>query len=167
MKKLELSFVEVALVRKSYAAIDADLMDVLATFYERLKLIEPSFKIKANAKHEVTNRAIISMLVLVIARLDSLASLAMWLKPLGTTYHGRGIHDYYFASVGNALLQTLGFYLGSKFDRMTSIAWLNLYSVIVSHMQEGVNAPEPMRVVEKLTDAELDYAALGVVLNTI
>jgi hemoglobin-like flavoprotein len=99
------------------------------------------------------------MLKLVISRLDNLDSLAIWLKPLGTKYQGRGIHDFYYASVGNAMLQTLHFYLGAQFDTKTREAWLNLYDAIISHLlSDAVEKPHVCKV-EKNIDVALQYAA--------
>jgi hypothetical protein len=43
MESFELSFDAVARVRTSYKNIDAGLIEILTTFYERLHFIEPTF----------------------------------------------------------------------------------------------------------------------------
>ena len=159
MENIELSFGEIARVQSSYNNLNLNLMNVLATFYARLHIIEPTFKMTTSPEYEIANRAIISMLKLVLSRLDNLDSLAIWLKPLGVKYQGRGIHDFYYASVGNALLQTLHFYLGAQFDAKTRVAWLNLYDVIILHMLADIDETKFVPGIEKSVVAALQYAA--------
>ena len=159
MENIELSFGEIARVQSSYNNLNLNLMNVLATFYARLHIIEPTFKMTTSPEYEIANRAIISMLKLILSRLDNLDSLAIWLKPLGVKYQGRGIHDFYYASVGNALLQTLHFYLGAQFDAKTRVAWLNLYDVIILHMLADIDETKFVPGIEKSVVAALQYAA--------
>jgi hemoglobin-like flavoprotein len=158
MENVGLSFGEIARVRSSYNNMKLDLMDVLATFYARLHMIEPTFTMTTSPEHEVANRAIISMIKLVLSRLDNLDSLAIWLKPLGVKYQGRGIHDFYYASTGNAMLQTLHYYLGAQFDAKTRVAWLNLYDAIISHMLADLNVTSYEHAIEKHVATSLQHA---------
>jgi hemoglobin-like flavoprotein len=80
---------------------------------------------------------LVLMINAAVNKLTDLGTLVPILQQLGQRHETYGVQPAHYATVGAALLKTLGQGLGSDFNREVEQAWTDLYGVIV-----GVMSPE-------------------------
>lgn len=127
----------VALVRRSFAAVEPIAGPAAALFYEHLFRADPSLRQLFKGDMTEQGSRLMTMIGGALALLDRPASLLPVLRQLGARHGGYGVRASHYDTVGAALLQTLADGLGDAFDDETRAAWVELYGVIARTMQEG------------------------------
>jgi len=80
-------------------------------------------------------RKLMTMLAMVVKGLERLDTLIPAVRALGERHAGYGVQDEHYATVGAALLWTLGQGLGDSFTPEVEAAWTVAYTVLADTMQ--------------------------------
>lgn len=126
---------EILLIRNSYDRVSIGLR-FSRNFYVRLFEIAPEFRRLFPEDLSAQVRKLTEMLASMVEKLDRPRELAALLESLGERHRGYGISAHHFAPVGRALFDTLASELGPEFDEPTCRAWIALYALCSSWMQE-------------------------------
>jgi hemoglobin-like flavoprotein len=112
-------------------------------FYQRLFELDPSLRplFKADLTNQI--RALMAMLSTAVFGLNRLEEITPAVQALGRRHVNYGVQDTHYATVGQALLDTLEKGLGSAFTPETRAAWTEAYGILASVMQEAAGEPVP------------------------
>jgi hemoglobin-like flavoprotein len=118
---LQASFAEVMVIRSQAAAL----------FYERLFALDPALK---PLFHDTDMRSqemkLMAALALVVGKLRQLGEVIPVLEGLAVKHVAYGVEEHHYATVGQALIQTLSLAFGERFTPELRSAWLTAYGTI-------------------------------------
>ncbi|CAN5695209.1 globin family protein [soil metagenome] len=128
-------------VRVSFALVQPIAGQAAETFYDNLFEADPQLRalFKGNMAHQ--GERLMAMIGSALGLLDRPASLLPVLRSLGARHVAYGVQDAHYATVGAALIKTLGQGLGDACTSEVRNAWIDLYSVISATMIEGAREP--------------------------
>ncbi len=130
---------DVELLESSFAQIRPRLSSFAASFYQVLFILHPETKpLFENTNMEAQEQKLAESLVLVVLNLRQLGFLTQALKDLGARHVQYGILPEHYPLVGNVILTTFRYYLGSDWTPEVKKAWKDAYNLISSIMLEGV-----------------------------
>jgi hemoglobin-like flavoprotein len=126
----------IALVQSTFAQLQPIAAHAAALFYDRLFLLDPSLRrlFRNDLRHQ--GEALMTMIGWAVTRLDRPAQLLPALRALGMRHRGYGVDEAHYATVGQALIETLELGLGAGFTADVRDAWLATYSMIAGTMRE-------------------------------
>jgi hemoglobin-like flavoprotein len=127
---------EIALIRESFDRISVGLR-FSQKFYAHLFEIAPELRVLFPPDLSAQVRKLIEMLAALVEKLDRPHELALTLEALGAQHRDHGVCAAHFAPVGRALFETLESELGPTFDNATRRAWIALYALASSWMQQS------------------------------
>jgi hemoglobin-like flavoprotein len=142
---------EINLVQVTFEEVRPNALAVAEIFYQRLFTLDPSLRplFKGDMVHQ--SRMLMAMLGAAVNGLTNLEALVPVVRQLGARHVNYGVQDEHYATVGSALIWTLGEGLGEKFNPATRDAWTAAYGLLSSVMllgaiearstKEAVNAP--------------------------
>ncbi|HEY6895502.1 MAG TPA: globin domain-containing protein [Rhodanobacteraceae bacterium] len=128
---------EIGLVRASFDHISVGLR-FSQKFYARLFEIAPELRVLFPPDLSAQVRKLMDMLATLVEKLDRPHELALTLEALGAQHRDYGVKPENFAPVGRALFETLEGELGPVFDEPTRRAWVALYALATSWMQQSI-----------------------------
>lgn len=114
------------------AEIAADL------FHARLFELDPKLKPMFRGDMKRQGMMLMSMLATAVRGLPQPEALVPVVKGLGRRHLAYGVKDEHFATVGQALIDTLAKGLGNDFTPDARDAWLAAYSLLSTVMKEGM-----------------------------
>lgn len=133
---------DLALLQQSFARIMPHREQAAALFYQNLFAIDPSAKpLFANSDMQAQGKKLMSALGTVIVRLRNPQGLSADLAALGRRHIEYGVTDAQYASVGQALLETLVQFFGEDFTPQLRNAWSSAYQLVSTAMIEGAHRP--------------------------
>ncbi len=125
----------ISLVRNSWDKV-LPIQDVAAKlFYDKLFELDPSLKPLFKGDMAEQGRKLMSMITLVVGRLDRLEPLIGAVQDLGRRHAGYGVKDEHYDTVAAALLDTLGKGLGEGFTQEVKLAWTEAYILLATAMK--------------------------------
>lgn len=131
---------QVALVQSSFARVQP-IADTAATlFYDRLFTLDPELRPLFKGDLAEQKRKLMTMLAVVVNGLSRLDQIVPAVQALGRRHASYGVHDEHYATVGAALLWTLGQGLGDGFTADVEAAWTAAYTLLAETMQTAVAA---------------------------
>ncbi len=134
---------QVALVRDSFRQVAPYADTVAMLFYGRLFALDPRLKpLFRGTDMREQRRKLVAALTLAVQALDRPEAVAPALRALGRRHAAYGVRPEHFATVGQALLDTLEEGLGSDFTGETRAAWAACYALVAATMQEGMAEAE-------------------------
>jgi hemoglobin-like flavoprotein len=127
------------LIRTSWAQV-APIADAAATiFYDRLFELDPSLRpMFAHTDMAGQRRNLMQTLTVVVKSIDRLGEIVPAVQALGRRHAGYGVKPEHFATVGQALLDTLAVGLGEGFTPDVREAWATAYGVLADVMMEAM-----------------------------
>ena len=132
---------QVQLVRRSFARLQPQAELVAKLFYSHLFQIDPGLQPLFRSDMEPQGRRLMQMLAAAVALLDHPDKLLPVLRDLGERHAGYGVQPEQYATVGEALIDTLGVSLGAqRFDAATREAWTTAYALVTETMLEAAVA---------------------------
>jgi hemoglobin-like flavoprotein len=126
---------EISLIRDSYDRVSAGRR-FARNFYARLFEIAPETRRLFPDDIAVQAGKLTEMLSTLVGKLDRPLELALALQALGVRHRSYGVASHHFGPVGRALLDTLASEIGPAFDDPARRAWIALYALAASWMQE-------------------------------
>lgn len=124
-------------------------------FYKRLFELQPSYKQYFNGEMKEQKRKLVAMLAFIVKSLDWPESawretvaeeddMFLIVLALGRRHTELyKIPDSTYATVGEALLWTLDYGLGKKFDEPARNAWTKVYTLVANTMKMGRLSVQP------------------------
>jgi hemoglobin-like flavoprotein len=128
------------LVQASFMEL-APVSEIAARFfYNRLFELNPRLRLLFKGEMHEQGRKLMQMIGLAVRSLDHPDTLIPTLQGLGQRHSGYGVKEEDYEAVGAALIATLEAELGSKFTPETRSAWVAVYDLVASVMQQPVAA---------------------------
>lgn len=118
---------QVALVRRSFAAVAPRTDEAARLFYGRLFTLAPDARALFKTDLTAQGRKLFQTLAGVVDALDRPDELVPTAQALAVRHVGYGAKPEHYFKVGAALLETLRGALGPAFDRATEDAWEAAY----------------------------------------
>jgi hemoglobin-like flavoprotein len=132
----------VPLVTQSWAQVAPIAREAAALFYGNLFGADPSLKPLFRGQNmEAQGAKLMQMIGAAVAKLNDLPTLVPILEALGRRHADYGVQDAHYATVGGALLKTLGQGLGDAFTPAVEAAWTEVYGVMATVMIDASHAP--------------------------
>ena len=128
---------QVQLVQTSFAQLQPVASDAAALFYTNLFEADPQLRPLFKGVIADQGERLMGMIGSAVGLLDRPAALLPVLRMLGARHLAYGVQTHHYATVGSALLKTLGQGLGEGFSADHHDAWATLYGVISRSMQQG------------------------------
>jgi hemoglobin-like flavoprotein len=123
------------LIQDSWSRV-VPIADVAATaFYDRLFELDPDLRaLFAHTDMARQKQLLVQTLAVVVKSIDRLEQVVPAVQALGRRHAGYGVEPADFATVGQALLDTLAFGLGEAFDDEVRAAWTAAYTTLAEVM---------------------------------
>ena len=128
---------QIELVQSSFIRI-LPLADAAAQiFYKRLFELDPSLRAMFGSDMRQQGKKLMDALKLVVSNLRTLDRVLPGIATLGRRHAGYGVQRAHYATVGQALIDTLSLGLGREFTVEVSEAWLAAYTLLSKTMIES------------------------------
>ena len=124
------------LVQTSFTQLVPNSDSAARFFYNRLFQLDPNLRPLFKGDMQEQGRKLMHMLSVAVRGLDQPDTLIAPLHALGTRHVEYGVTRDHYETVGKALIATLEAELGPEFTRETRDAWLTVYNLVASAMQE-------------------------------
>lgn len=133
---------QVALVEDSFRHVAPIAGPAASIFYQRLFDLDPSLRpLFAHADMGEQGRKLMAAIGFVVANLRRPEALLPAVSELGRRHGGYGVRAGHYATVGQALLETLEEGLGDAFTPDIRDAWATAYGVLATVMQAAAEQP--------------------------
>jgi hemoglobin-like flavoprotein len=127
------------LVQESFAKV-LPIADVAAElFYGRLFELDPSLRHMFHGDMKEQGRKLMTMIRVAVANLGRLDEIVPAVEALGERHARYGVEDSHYETVGTALIWTLEQGLGDAFTPDTRQAWIEVYGILTSVMQNAAH----------------------------
>jgi hemoglobin-like flavoprotein len=126
---------QVGLIQESFEQVLPIADTAAALFYDRLFTLDPSLRALFRGDMKAQGRALMGMIRVVVNGLTRLEAIVPAVETLGRRHAGYGVKDEHYATVGDALLWTLGQGLGDAFTPAVRDAWAQAYTILAATMQ--------------------------------
>jgi len=133
---------QIALVQRSFQAVQPILEGAAALFYERLFTLDPSLRALFRGSPDEQARKLAQALTVVVTSLDRPEQIRVAVEGLGRRHVGYGVRDAHYATVGEALIWTLEQGLGAAFTADVRDAWGAAYGWLAFTMQRAAAKTE-------------------------
>jgi hemoglobin-like flavoprotein len=124
-------------VQDSFAKVAPIAETAAALFYGRLFELDPQLRHLFRSDMRQQGRKLMQMLAVAVRGLGELEALVPAVQALGRRHAGYGVTSGHYATVAAALLWTLEQGLGSAFTSDVRDAWVEVYGVLASTMQQA------------------------------
>jgi len=132
---------EIALVRESFAKVAPIAETAAGLFYGRLFETTPAVKPLFRGDMTEQGRKLMATLAVVVKGLDNLPAIVPVAEALARRHVDYGVLPEHYASVGAALLWTLGQGLGEAFTPEVEAAWTQAYTTLSGVMVAAAYPP--------------------------
>lgn len=132
---------QIVLVQTSFGRLATQADAVAQAFYARLFQIDPGLRPLFPIELGPQRTKLMQMLAAAVRGLSDLPALLPVVAALGRRHAGYGVQPSHYATVGEALLDTLRAGLGADFTPALEQAWGAVYSALAGAMQAGAVAP--------------------------
>lgn len=128
---------QIELVQRTFD-LAAPMADEFADcFYRRLFELDPGLRALFHGDIAQQGAKLMAMLALVVRSLDWPESILEPVRRLGERHASYGVRSHHYATVGAALLWTLGQLFGPAFTPSVEDAWTAAYRMLAGIMQEA------------------------------
>ena len=131
---------QIQLVQTSWEKCVPIADQAAALFYGKLFELDPAVKPLFTSEIKEQGKKLMTMITVAVRGLRYLEKLVPAVRDLGKRHIAYGVQNQHYATVGSALLWTLGQGLGEEFTPEVKEAWATVYGVLAATMQEGAAA---------------------------
>ena len=129
---------EIELIRASWAGVEPIADTAAELFYGRLFELDHAIERLFRRTDMASQRKnLMQTLAVVVRSLDKLEQIVPAVEALGRRHAAYGVREAHYATVGDALLWTLGQGLGEDFTPEVRAAWTTAYGTLASVMIEA------------------------------
>ena len=123
------------LIKESFGMVAPIADQAAIIFYDRLFELDPSLRrLFAHTDMDAQRKNLMQTLTVVVKSIDKLEAIVPAVEALGRRHAGYGVEPAMFATVGQALIDTLAVGLGDAFTNETRNAWVDAYGILSSVM---------------------------------
>lgn len=128
---------QIELVQRTFALAAPMADEVADRFYQRLFELDPA--LRPLFKHDIKQQGekLMTVLAFAVRGLDQPATIVGAVQRLGERHVAYGVQPHHYATVGAALLGTLGDIFGPAFTPEVKDAWAAAYGLLAGVMQEA------------------------------
>ena len=128
---------QITLVQESWKKC-IPIADVAADlFYKKLFELDPSLKALFTSDIKEQGKKLMQMITTAVRGLSNLPGIVSAVQDLGRRHVGYGVKDEHYATVGAALIWTLGQGLGDAFTEEVKEAWIETYTLLSNTMKDA------------------------------
>ncbi|MCM2369566.1 globin family protein [Aporhodopirellula aestuarii] len=132
---------QVTLVKESWEQVKPISEQAAELFYGRLFTLDPSLKSLFKGDMSEQGKKLMATISLAVASLDRLETILPTVQALGQKHAAQyNVPESSYATVGEALIWTLGQGLGEGFTEDVKEAWLLTYTTLSNAMLSGTEA---------------------------
>lgn len=131
------------LVQQSFAKVEPIAEQAAELFYNRLFEIAPDLRSLFKGDMPEQQRKLMATLKVAVAGLDDPERLLPAVRILGQRHSEYGVQDEHYDTVAEALIWTLEQGLGAEFTPDVADAWVAVYGLLASVMQEAAAEGAP------------------------
>lgn len=129
------------LVAESWTQVGPIADQAATIFYARLFELDPSLRpMFAHTDMAAQRKNLVQTLTVVVKSIDRLDTIVPAVEALGRRHVAYGVKPQHFATVGQALLDTLAVGLGGAFTPEVRRAWAMAYGILAGVMQGAMQA---------------------------
>jgi hemoglobin-like flavoprotein len=129
------------LIRDTWAQVTPIADEAARLFYERLFELDPALRrLFARTDMPAQRRNLVQTLTVVVKSIDKLETLVPAVEAMGRRHAGYGVRPRHYATVGQALLDTLALGLGDSFTADARDAWAEAYGLLADIMISAAEA---------------------------
>jgi hemoglobin-like flavoprotein len=130
-------------IRTTWAMVEPIADPAARIFYDRLFTLDPSLRpMFAFTDMDKQRKVLMQTLAVVVKGIDRLDTLLPAVEALGRRHAGYGVQASHFATVGQALLETLEVGLGDAFTPEVRAAWAEAYEILAGVMIAAASSDE-------------------------
>jgi hemoglobin-like flavoprotein len=130
------------LVQSSFEKVAPIAETAAALFYGRLFELDPSLRPMFTTDLKEQGKKLMNMLTLAVRGLDRPDQLIPAVEMLGRRHAGYGVRPEHYDTVAAALLWTLEKGLGDAFTSEVKDAWVAVYTLLATTMQDAAASAE-------------------------
>ncbi|HSL33532.1 MAG TPA: globin family protein [Candidatus Limnocylindrales bacterium] len=124
------------LISESWTQVGPIADQAATIFYARLFELDPSLRpMFAHTDMAAQRKNLVQTLTVVVKSIDRLDTIVPAVEALGRRHVAYGVRPQHFATVGQALLDTLAVGLGDAFTPEVRRAWAMAYGILAGVMQ--------------------------------
>lgn len=131
---------QIQLVKESWSYVIVKSNEAGQLFYSRLFEVAPAVRPMFKGDVKEQSRKLMSMVTLVVSKLDKLDQVINEVKALGARHNKYGTKGEHYAVVGQCLIWTLSQGLGDRWNKETEEAWLQAYATLSGAMIQAQTA---------------------------
>ena len=128
---------QIEVVQRTFALAAPMADEIAERFYQRLFDLDPSLRPLFHGDIKQQGDKLMTVLAFAVRGLDKPATLLEPVRRLGERHGSYGVQPHHYATVGQALLWTLGQLFGPAFTAEVEEAWAAAYGLLAGVMQEG------------------------------
>lgn len=125
---------QINLVKTSWSYVIVQSDEAGQLFYQRLFEVAPSVKHLFKGDQKEQARKLMSMVTLIVAKLNKLEDVISEVKMLAQRHGKYGAEPAHYKVVGECLIWTLQKGLGNKWNKETEAAWIAVYGILADAM---------------------------------
>ena len=123
------------LIRSTWGQVTPIADTAAQLFYERLFELDPALRrLFSRTDMDAQRKNLVQTLTVVVKSIDKLDTVIPAVEGLGRRHAGYGVRPKHYATVGQALLDTLQTGLGDAFTRDARDAWGEAYELLAGLM---------------------------------
>lgn len=127
-------------VQASWAKVEPISETAANLFYDRLFELDPTLRPMFKGDMTEQKAKLMRMIGMVVKGLKDLGPMVPAIQSLGVRHNDYGVKPEHYATVGEALLWTLGQGLGDDFTPDVEQAWTAAYTILAQTMQKAAAA---------------------------
>lgn len=131
------------LLRKSFELLAAHGDRAVLQFYAELFIRAPGLRDMFGVAMSAQRDRFFQALAAIVTRVEQPETLLPFLRQLARDHRKYGVRAEHFEPTGQALLATLGWFLGSEWTTPVQRAWVEAYQLVSEAMIEELNRAEP------------------------
>ena len=125
---------QIKLVKESWGFVIVKSDEAGQMFYTRLFETAPELKHLFRADIKEQARKLMSMVTLIVSKLEKLDTIVPEIKSLAARHNKYGAKKEHYSAVGDSLIWTLKTGLGDRWTADTETAWLTVFKILSDAM---------------------------------
>jgi hemoglobin-like flavoprotein len=130
---------QILLLRESFGVLEQQSAIAALVFYQHVFALDPSLRGLFHTSIELQGRKLMEALEYTIATFENPAEVVPMLEAMGRRHVTYGVRDEHYATMKQAMLQTLRETLGDDFNRAAEAAWSRALGFICESMIQGAS----------------------------